>query len=121
LRRRSTRGSREGLADIRSAHGAVFEHVRGEGSRLTELAASARLTNQSVQYLVDDLERRGDAERIPDPADRRAKLVRLSPCGRAAVLVARDAIADVDASGRGSSRPDCPAATAPRDLVAKLR
>jgi DNA-binding MarR family transcriptional regulator len=86
----------EGFADIRPVHSAVFENVRGEGSRLTELAEQARMTKQSIQYVVDDLERLGYAERFPDPADRRAKLVRLTPRGRAAVLVAREAIADVE-------------------------
>jgi DNA-binding MarR family transcriptional regulator len=60
------------------------------------MAANALVTKQSMQYLVDDLERLGYAERIPDPTDRRAKLVRLTPRGREAVLVGRAAIADTE-------------------------
>ena len=75
----------------------MFDTVTGEGARLTDMAARALLTKQSMQYLVDDLERLGYAERFPDPADRRAKLVRLTPRGRAAVVVARQAIWAVEA------------------------
>jgi DNA-binding MarR family transcriptional regulator len=85
-----------GFSDLRPAHGKVFETVRGEGSRLTDMAERALLTKQSMQYLVDDLERLGYLERIPDPGDRRAKLVRLTPRGRETVLVGRQAIAALE-------------------------
>lgn len=85
-----------GFGDVRSAHRHVFVHVAGEGSRITELARAAKMTKQSMQYLVDDLERLGYAERIADPADRRAKLVRLTPRGRSVVLAGRQAIAETE-------------------------
>ncbi len=85
-----------GYGDIRRAHQAVFLTVGGEGSRLTDMAAAAKITKQSMQYLVDDLVGLGYAERIPAPADGRSKLVRLTPRGRAATLVARDAITDTE-------------------------
>ena len=44
-------------------------------SAIGELAERAKLTNQSVGYLVDYLEEHGDAERRPDPANRPATLV----------------------------------------------
>lgn len=90
----------EGFADIRPAHGKVFTTVSGEGSRITDMASEAMLTKQSMQYLVDDLERLGYAERVPDPADRRAKLVRLTPKGRRVVLSGRAAIAHTEARWR---------------------
>lgn len=82
-----------GFGDIRTAHGKVFTYVQSEGSRLTDLARRANMTKQSMQYLVDELERLGYTERVPAPHDRRAKLVRLTPRGREAVLVGREAIA----------------------------
>jgi DNA-binding MarR family transcriptional regulator len=85
-----------GFADIRAAHGKVFETVSGEGARLTDMAERALLTKQSMQYLVDDLERLGYVERIPDPGDRRAKLVRLTARGRQVVIVGREAIAALE-------------------------
>jgi DNA-binding MarR family transcriptional regulator len=76
-----------GYADIRPTHGCVFRFVRGDGMRLTELASLARMTKQSVGEVVDDLVERGYVERVPDPADRRAKLIRLTERGTEAQAV----------------------------------
>ena len=70
-----------GYADIRPTHGCVFRFVREDGMRLTELAALAGMTKQSVGELVDDLVDLGYVERIPDPEDRRAKLICLTERG----------------------------------------
>jgi DNA-binding MarR family transcriptional regulator len=71
-------------SDIRVAHGCVFGNIDPEGTRLTELAARARMTKQSVGEVTSDLEQRGYAERVPDPSDGRAKIIRLTERGRAA-------------------------------------
>src|SRR5262245_31398314 len=73
-----------GYGDIRPTHGCVFRFIQGDGMRLTELAALAELTKQSVGEIVDDLAARGYLERIPDPADKRAKLIRLTAKGEEA-------------------------------------
>jgi DNA-binding MarR family transcriptional regulator len=39
------------------------------------------MSKQAVGEFVDDLERLGYVERVPDPADRRAKLIRLTELG----------------------------------------
>jgi DNA-binding MarR family transcriptional regulator len=67
--------------DIRPTHGCVFRFVHDDGIRLTELAARAGLTKQSVGEIVDDLTGLGYIERFPDPTDKRAKLIRLTPKG----------------------------------------
>src|SRR5271167_389865 len=67
-----------GYADIRPTHGCVFRFVREDGMRLTDLATLAGMTKQSVGEVVDDLADRGYVERIPDPDDRRAKLISLT-------------------------------------------
>jgi DNA-binding MarR family transcriptional regulator len=64
-----------GFDDVRPAHMAIFQHLGPEGARIGELAERAKLTNQSVGYLVDYLEEHGYVERRPDPANRRATLV----------------------------------------------
>jgi DNA-binding MarR family transcriptional regulator len=76
-----------GYGDIRPTHGCVFRFVGEEGMRLTELASLANMTKQSVGEVVDDLVTRGYVERIPDPADRRAKLIRLTEKGEQAQAV----------------------------------
>jgi DNA-binding MarR family transcriptional regulator len=72
------------FADIRPTHGCVFRFVKGEGMRLTRLAELASMTKQSVGEIVDDLVERGYAKRVPDPADRRAKLICLTERGEEA-------------------------------------
>jgi DNA-binding MarR family transcriptional regulator len=86
-----------GYDDVRPALSTVFQHLRDEGSRITEIAERAQLTKQTVVYLVNDLERLGYVERVPDPEDGRAKLVRMTARGEAAVAEARAAIADIEA------------------------
>ena len=75
------------FADIRPTHGCVFGFVRDEGMRPTQLATLAGMTKQSVGEVVDDLVKLGYAERIPDPADKRAKLICLTDRGRDAQSV----------------------------------
>ena len=70
--------------DIRPTHGCVFRYVRGQGLRLTEIAERANMTKQSVGEIVDDLAARGYVQRVPDPEDRRAKLICLTERGEEA-------------------------------------
>ncbi len=74
---------------ITLAQARVFQRVDPDGSRLTRLAESAQVTKQTAGYLVDQLEDGGFVERIPDPADARARLVRITALGRQVVAVAR--------------------------------
>jgi DNA-binding MarR family transcriptional regulator len=76
-----------GYAEIRPSHGCVFRFIGEDGMRLTELAAYAGMTKQSVGEVVDDLVTLGYVERIPDPADRRAKLIQLTARGQDARVV----------------------------------
>jgi DNA-binding MarR family transcriptional regulator len=74
----------KGYADIRPGHGCVFGNIDPDGSRLTDIATRAGYTKQAVGEVVSDLEKLGYAERVPDPADRRAKIIRLTEKGREA-------------------------------------
>lgn len=86
-----------GFGDVRPAHFTVFQHMPPEGIRLTELADAALLTKQSMGYLVDDLEALGYLERIADPADRRAKVVRMTAKGREVESTVRNTIREIEA------------------------
>jgi DNA-binding MarR family transcriptional regulator len=76
-----------GYGDVRPTHGCVFRFVHENGMRLTDLANVAGMTKQSIGEIVDDLADRGYVERVPDPADKRAKLIRLTEKGEQAQRV----------------------------------
>jgi DNA-binding MarR family transcriptional regulator len=72
-----------GYADVRLTHTPVLQplSLRREGMRASELASLARMTKPSMGYLIEYLEQCGYVERVPDPSDKRAQLVRLTPRG----------------------------------------
>lgn len=84
-----------GFDDVTLAQARVFARLGPDGARLTELAEQAQITKQSVGFLVDQLEKTGYVERVPDPTDARARLVRIAPRGLAAQEQARKAEAEV--------------------------
>ncbi|HEY6476322.1 MAG TPA: MarR family winged helix-turn-helix transcriptional regulator [Polyangia bacterium] len=91
------RMSAAGFGDIRPGHGCVFGGIDPDnGSRLTELAERACMTKQSVGEVTSDLEKRGYLERIADPDDGRAKIIRLTTHGREAYTVGRRLIDDLE-------------------------
>ena len=92
----SERLAERGFADLRTAHGALGQHIRDQGSRVTELAQLAQVSKPTVVYLVNDLERLGYVERVPDPDDGRAKLIRLTERGARAQEAAREILAQIE-------------------------
>jgi len=100
VRRVSVGVAEAGFDDLRPAHSAVFQHIKAEGSRLTDLAERAQITKQSMGYLVDYLEERGYLERRPDPSDRRAALVCLTERGWAQIRTSLEVIARLEEEWR---------------------
>jgi len=76
--------AQRGFHDLRAAHSVVFRHIEPDGSRVTDLAALAGMTKQSMSYLIDGLCSVGYVRIAPDPADGRAKLAQLTARGREA-------------------------------------
>src|SRR5687767_9653232 len=108
-----------GFDDFTPAQARVFQRIAPEGSRLTELAEQAQITKQSAGFLVDQLERAGYVERVPDPTDARARLVRIAERGARAVPVAATVVAEVEAEWAkhlGARRM-----TQLRDILSQLR
>jgi len=85
-----------GYTDLRPTHFVLFQQLRPEGLRVTELANLAQMTKQSMGALVDYVEERGYIERVADPHDGRAWLVRLTPRGREVERIARAAIGELE-------------------------
>ena len=74
--------NRAGFGDIRPPHANVFTFVPAEGIQVSEITRLARVRKQTMAQAVAELERMGYVERRPDPNDRRAQLVFLTPKGR---------------------------------------
>lgn len=70
-----------GYDDVTIAQARLAARIGPDGTRLTDLAQQAQVTKQTAGFLVDQLERTGYVERVPDPSDGRARLVKLSERG----------------------------------------
>ena len=89
-----------GFNDVTLAQARVFQRIAPGGNRLTDLAEQAQMTKQSVAGLVDELERMGYVERVPDPDDGRARLIQIDERGRKAGNVAQAAHDQIQAEWR---------------------
>jgi DNA-binding MarR family transcriptional regulator len=86
-----------GYADTAPSWGHnIFFHLREGGLRLTELAERSRTTKQAMLYTVNQLEAAGYVERVADPTDGRAKIVRLTARGWEVRWVADEIIAGIE-------------------------
>jgi DNA-binding MarR family transcriptional regulator len=72
----------KGFVDVSPSHGWIFHNTKEEGSRITELAATAKITKQSMSALVAQLEKTGYVKKKTDATDKRAWLLILTPKGR---------------------------------------
>ena len=70
-----------GYVDLNRAHVSLFRHPTLDGMRPTDLADEVQLSKQAVNDLLGDLEHQGYIRREVDPADRRSRLIRLTPRG----------------------------------------
>jgi DNA-binding MarR family transcriptional regulator len=81
---------------VRPAHTALFPHLDFDGIRLTDLASRIGVTKQAIGQLVDDLAELGMVERIADPDDKRAKRIRFSRRGYAALMYGLGALREIE-------------------------
>jgi DNA-binding MarR family transcriptional regulator len=63
-----------------------------EGTRLTELARRASMSKQAMGELVDQCAELGLVERMADPKDGRARIIRFTPDGLVWLDAFRDAV-----------------------------
>jgi DNA-binding MarR family transcriptional regulator len=92
----SERLAEMGYEGLRTAHGTIGQHIADGGSRVTELAQLAQVSKPTVVYLVNDLERLGYVERVPDPADGRAKLIRMTLRGAEAQRMGTEIVRQIE-------------------------
>jgi DNA-binding MarR family transcriptional regulator len=91
-----TRLEENGHDAIRPAHGAVFQFLDDTGTTVSVLAQRAQMTKQAMAQLVQHLESEGYVERVPDPADRRAKLVTPTDRGLEVMRAAQDLVPEIE-------------------------
>jgi DNA-binding MarR family transcriptional regulator len=70
-----------GYSDFGNAKGTLLAQLDPDGTRLTTLAERLGITKQSASQLVTDLEQNDYVQRLPDPSDNRASLVRFTERG----------------------------------------
>jgi DNA-binding MarR family transcriptional regulator len=70
-----------GYDDLNAAHVGLWRHPGLDGLRPSQLADRRGITKQSVNDLLAHLEQRGYLERVPDPVDGRARVIRLTSKG----------------------------------------
>lgn len=95
-----------GYGDIRETHGCVFGHIGPDGARLTELAERAGLTKQAVGEVATELQQLGYVERLPDPDDGRAKIIRLTERGHEAQRAGFAILDDLEAEWASRLGPE---------------
>ena len=78
-----------GFDDLTLAQSRLAMGVDVEGTRLSVLAQRAQIAKQTATALIDKLERAGYVERVPDPSNGRARLVKMTPRAEAVLPVAR--------------------------------
>ncbi|MFJ9819760.1 MarR family winged helix-turn-helix transcriptional regulator [Streptomyces sp. NPDC101151] len=84
-----------GFTDLRPAHGFAFARLAPDGATVTDLATHLGVTKQAASQLVDEIVRKGYAERRPHPEDARARLVVLTERGWVCTRAAEEAAGEV--------------------------
>ena len=94
-----------GHADVRPSHTAVFQYLDDTGTTVSLLAERAQMTKQAMAELVAHLERHGYVTRHPDPADRRANLIRPTDRGHEIMAAAQNLVPDIERLVTGGLDP----------------
>jgi DNA-binding MarR family transcriptional regulator len=89
-----------GEVALRPKHGAVIANIDKAGTRPSVLAARAGMTRPAMGELIDELEALGYVGRIPDPEDRRAKLITPTAKTLARQTLARKVNAEIESAYR---------------------
>jgi DNA-binding MarR family transcriptional regulator len=111
-----------GFDDVTIAQARLMMGIDPGGTRISVLAARGQVAKQTATALVDKLERAGYVQRVPDPSDGRARLVKMTPRAEAALPLARAEEDRIEAEWRahlGTKRMDQlrDALTALRDIT----
>jgi DNA-binding MarR family transcriptional regulator len=93
---------RRGETGLRPKHGALIANIDPAGTRPSILAARAGMTRPAMGELIDELEAAGYVERIPDPDDRRAKLIKPTTKTRHRQRLAKEVNREIETTFRAA-------------------
>lgn len=92
--------------NFRPAHTQLFPHIDLSGTRQTVIAEKIGISKQAVGQLVRDLENMGTLERVPDPSDRRAQLVRFTQKGQLGLIAGLSVLAQLETDIAQKTSPE---------------
>ena len=81
---------------LRARHYRLLSFLPPEGQRLSRMAAASGLTKQALAQTLAPLQAGGYVDVVPDPSDRRARIVRLTDRGRSVNAAVRVRLAEVE-------------------------
>ena len=87
--------ARRGHPDLRPAHGFAMQAIGIGGATATEVVRRRGISKQAAGKTVERLEAIGHATRAGDLADRRRKVVRLTPRGMEALALSAAVFEDI--------------------------
>ena len=90
-----------GYDGVRESDGYLVQHLIGGPQTPSALAARLGISQQAASKRVREIEERGYVERVPDPADRRQTLTRLTSRGVGMVSRTREIRAELEAEFGG--------------------
>lgn len=67
-----------GIPNVSRAQSILIANISAGEYRATRIASNLGVTRQAISLMLNDLEARGIVEIIPDPGDRRARIIRLA-------------------------------------------
>jgi DNA-binding MarR family transcriptional regulator len=88
---------RRGHPDMRPAHGFAMQAIGPRGATASEVGRRLGISKQAAGKTIERLEAAGYATRAGDAADRRRKLVRLTPRGIEALTLSAMIFEDIHA------------------------
>lgn len=88
------------MPGLRPLHAVLLVPLAGGGRHASDLAETLGVSRQAVAQVITRLEEDGYLTRLADPGDARAKLICLTPRGRAALRAMRATALDVEEEWR---------------------
>lgn len=85
-----------GYSYIGIPHISFMAHMTTEGRRVGEFAELMQVTKSAASQIATFLENHGLVDRVPDPRDGRAVVVRATPTADAGFRVARKKLAELE-------------------------